>query len=253
MAITVSLINMKGGVGKSTLTVNLASYFARLMKKKVLVIDLDPQFNASQYLLGQEKYMNIYKTDKATVWDIFEQNTPSPSGTNPLVAPHDAIINVSTSQPGKLDLIPSRFELAFSLKNPFQKESKLAKVVEKIGNEYDLILIDCAPTESILTTAAYLASDYLLVPVKPEYLSSIGLPLLASSIRNFKNEYETSKLQVAGIVFNNSTKPVPETDLSKIEVKELASSQNWHIFQNEIPFSESFPKGDLQRLRLDQV
>jgi chromosome partitioning protein len=77
MAIKVSLINMKGGVGKSTLTVNLAWHYAAYSdwNRKVLVVDLDPQFNASQYLLGVSDYEAILNSNKPTVWDIFEQGT----------------------------------------------------------------------------------------------------------------------------------------------------------------------------------
>ncbi len=86
-----------------------------------------------------------------------------------------------------LDLIPSRLELASSLKNPTGKERRLAKEIAKISDDYDLIIIDCAPTESILTEAAYFASRYALVPVKPEFMATIGLPLLARSIEEFKS------------------------------------------------------------------
>ena len=81
MAKKVSLINMKGGVGKSTLAVNLAWQFASMSNwsKKVLVIDLDPQFNATQYLIGQAKVREILDEGRPTVWDIFEQLTRTPA------------------------------------------------------------------------------------------------------------------------------------------------------------------------------
>jgi chromosome partitioning protein len=242
----VSIINMKGGVGKSTLTVNLAWHFAAYQQlgKKVLVVDLDPQFNASQYLLGVSQYEGLLKGNKPTIWEIFEQNTRTPGGTAVLSDPHEPIHRVmSIYQGGKIDLIPSRLELAFSLKNPGQKERQLARIVGKIENEYDLILIDCAPTESILTTAAYLSSDYLLVPVKPEYLSSIGLPLLVNSMRDFQNDNEDHNLQLAGIVFNATTAYSPEEMLSKARVREMASERGWYVFNAEVPYSRSYPKG----------
>jgi chromosome partitioning protein len=158
--------------------------------------------------------------------------------------PHDAIHNVrSMYGGGKLDLVPSRLELAFSLKNPGQKERQLAKLIAKVEGGYDLILIDCAPTESILTTAAYLSSDYLLVPVKPEYLSSIGLPLLVNSMQDFKNDYEDHRLGLAGVVFNATSDYSPEEMLAKARVREVASKNKWHVFGAEIPYSRSFPKG----------
>lgn len=246
MAKTVSLINMKGGVGKSTLTVNLAWHFAYTQwNKRVLVVDLDPQFNASQYLIGVSSYENLLENGKPTIWEIFEQNIRTPTGISVLSDPHAPIHNVWRRYDGtaRLDLIPSRLELAFSLKNPGQKERQLAKFLRKVESEYDLILIDCAPTESVLTTAAYLASDYLLVPVKPEYLSSIGLPLLVNSMRDFKSDYDDHDLQLAGIVFNATTGYSPEEYLSKEKVREIAEANGWYVFKAEVPYSRSFPKG----------
>lgn len=242
----VSLINMKGGVGKSTITVNLAWHFAAYQEllKKVLVVDLDPQFNASQYLLGVSQYEKILSEKKPTVWDIFEQNTRTPQGVLKKISPYDAIYNVKIIRGGgKIDLIASRLELSYSLKNPGQKERQLSRVIDKIEENYDIILIDCAPTESILTTAAYLSSDYLLVPVKPEYLSSIGLPLLVSSMNDFKSDYDDKKLELAGVVFNSTTDYYPEEVQSKNTVKEIAKKNRWYVFKSEVPYSRSFPKG----------
>ncbi|MBI1927969.1 ParA family protein [Candidatus Poribacteria bacterium] len=246
MAKKISLINMKGGVGKSTLTVNLAWHFAAYQNwlKKVLVIDLDPQFNASQYLLGVRQYQNILNQGKPTIWEIFEQNTRTPIRRPIVLSPRDPIHNVARIHgDGRIDLIPSRLELAFSLKNPGQKERQLSKLVAKVEDDYDLILIDCAPTESILTTAAYLSSDYLLVPVKPEYLSSIGLPLLVNSMQDFQNDYENHNLQLAGVVFNATSAYSPEEDLSKATVRQIAQQNGWYVFNAEVSYSRSYPKG----------
>ncbi|MHA1880811.1 MAG: ParA family protein [Candidatus Heimdallarchaeota archaeon] len=246
MAIKVSLINMKGGVGKSTVTVNLAWHFAAYQNwlKKVLVIDLDPQFNASQYLVGVRRYQQILDNNTPTMWNIFEQGTRTPSGVIPRVSASEAIINVRNIRGGgRIDLIPSQLELAFSLKNPGQKERHLPRLLNEIEEEYDLILIDCAPTESILTTAAYLCSDYLLVPVKPEYLSSIGLPLLVNSMQDFLSEYEDHDLELAGVVFNATSDYYPEERLSKDSVIQIAEENDWYVFENEVPYSRSFPKG----------
>ena len=115
--------------------------------------------------------------------------------------------------------------------------------MSKIEANYNLIFIDCAPTESILTTAAYLTSDYLLVPVKPEYLSSIGLPLLVNSMRDFKSDNENHKLELAGVVFNAADDYYPEESLSKARVREIAKKNKWYVFDSEVPYSRSFPKG----------
>ncbi|MDD5363280.1 MAG: ParA family protein [Ignavibacteria bacterium] len=246
MAKTISLINMKGGVGKSTLTVNLAWHFAAYSqwRKKVLVVDLDPQFNASQYLLGVTQYSSMLERGDQTVWDIFESNTRIPGRNVRQLDASTLIQNVITlKNGGVVDLIPSRLELAFSLKNPGHKERQLSKFLYDIKDSYDLILIDCAPTESILTTAAYLSSDYLLVPVKPEYLSSIGLPLLVNSMQDFRKEYDQHNLRLAGVVFNATSEYSPEERLSKNGVRSIASQNGWHIFKSEVSYSRSYPKG----------
>lgn len=246
MTTKISLINMKGGVGKSTLTVNLAWHFAayRNWHKKVLVVDLDPQFNASQYLLGVSDYENILKSQKPTIWDIFEQGTRTPRGKTVLPNAHAPIHQHRHFHGGgTIDLIPSRLELAFSLKNPGQKERHLSRLLKEVEIEYDLILIDCAPTESVLTTAAYLSSDWLLVPVKPEYLSTIGLPLLVNSMQDFKVEYENKKLELAGVVFNAASDYLPEEALAKDTVRKIAKRNGWYVFQREVEYSRSYPKG----------
>ncbi len=247
MAKKVSLINMKGGVGKSTLAVNLAWQFTAMpnWSKKVLVIDLDPQFNATQYLVGQAKVKQILDEGRPTVWDIFEQltRTPDSKGLKALDLAN-VINNVVTFRDGsRIDLIPSRLELAYSLMNPGQKEGLLAKFVSKIDDQYDLILLDCAPTESFLTMAAYLTSDYILVPVKPEYLSTIGLPLLVRSMAEFHAHHEDHNLELAGIVFNSTTQYVPEEATSKAEVKAEAKKHGWYVFKAEVSYSRSYPKG----------
>jgi len=246
MATKVSLINMKGGVGKSTLAVNLAWHFAAYgdWHKKVLVVDLDPQFNASQYLLGVSVYESILKTNKPTIWDVFEQGTRTPGGKSVLPDAHAAIhAHQKFYSGGRIDLVPSRLELAFSLKNPAQKERHLARLVRDVEREYDLILIDCAPTESVLTTAAYLASDWLLVPVKPEYLSTIGLPLLVNSMQDFKAGHDDKDLKLAGVVFNAASDYLPEEALAKATVRKIAKDAGWYVFAHEVEYSRSYPKG----------
>jgi chromosome partitioning protein len=246
MAHKIAVINMKGGVGKSTLCTNLAWHFSAMQKwlKRVLVVDLDPQFNASQYLLGVHRYQTeVLNGNRPTMWDIFEQATRAPGLRSTGRKLEDAVLRVATLTGGKyLDLIPSQLELSFTLKNPSQKEHLLSNFISTVEANYDLILIDCAPTESVLTTAAYLSADQVLVPVKPEFLSTIGLPLIAQSMSEFSRLYK-KPLGVAGVCYNMCSNYSPEESTSKSEVGQVAKNFKWHVFNDVVPYSRSFPKG----------
>lgn len=246
MAISVSVINMKGGVGKTTLSAQIA-HAASERKLKTLVIDLDPQSNLSQALLTPTKYVSYLNKNKPTVVQIFDKYVPtSINNDSPKqVNIEDVIVhNAGYWRHSTLDLIPSRLELSHSLKNPTGKERRLAKAISKISDNYDLIIIDCAPTESILTEAAYFSSRYVLVPVKPEFMATIGLPLLARSIKEFTLENEDHKLDICGIVFNHSSSysDGPEGRQSVEEVTAEAKRRNWHVYNTHVRYSASYPK-----------
>lgn len=242
MAKKISLINMKGGVGKSTLAVNLAWHFSHynIWLRKVLIVDLDPQFNASQYVLGPKRYGEIINKKEATVYHIFEQFSPAYKG----IDLSKAIKNVANvTGGGKLDILPAELELAYTLKNPNDKARNLKEYIDKVESKYDIIIFDCSPTDSILTEAAYLCSDFILVPVRPEYLSSIGIPLLNRSIKDFKEKYPDNKISIAGIVFNATDNYAPEEMKSKNNVKKEAAKFGINVLKEEISYSRSYPKG----------
>ena len=246
MALKVAVINMKGGVGKSTLCTNLAWHFTVMSNwsKRVLLVDLDPQFNASQYILGVRRYQtDVLNGNRPTMWDIFEQATRAPGLKSSGRKLEDAILRVSSPRAGTyLDLIPSQLELSFTLKNPSQKEHLLANFIDTVEKNYDLIIVDCAPTESVLTTAAYLTTDRILIPVKPEFLSTIGLPLIRQSMTEFSRLYRKA-LDVVGVSFNMCSNYYPEEAASKAEVHQVSNGFGWHVFAEEVPYSRSFPKG----------
>lgn len=248
MTTVVSLINMKGGVGKTTIASQLALE-ADYMGWQTLAVDLDPQANLSQALLGQyEYYRCLRQGDLETSIDriLRGYSPPSKRRASPsAVDVHDAILRNVGPGNSRLDLLPSKLELSWTIKRSQVDPQNLAKALASLSDEYRLILIDCAPTESILTEAAYYASRYLLVPVKPEYLATIGLPLLQRSLQEFKEQNRDQEIDVAGVVFNNSTYPSQTdrgADQSKREVKQIASEHKWRVFRHEIPYSKSWPK-----------
>jgi chromosome partitioning protein len=241
---TIALMNMKGGVGKSTLAANLGWYCAYHENMRVLLVDLDPQFNLSQYVMGTSGYEKHLGAKKGTVLNVFEHGTPrggSP-GKRTELDPRSVISTVKAWRDGsRIDLVPAELNLSWTLKNPTTKEQLLKNFLSEVRGEYDAVFIDCAPTESILTTATYLATDHVLVPVKPEFLSVIGLPLLVRSLEDFEHDYQRT-VNVLGIVFNASADK-SEHDRSRAQVRQVAKANGWDVFKSEIAQSDSYPKG----------
>ena len=184
-----------------------------------------------------------YQTNNPQFWDIFEQLTAVPGRPSASIDPDRAVINVYSSRSaGSIDLIPSRLELSQALRNPAGKEQLLKQAIGQLEEAYDFIIIDCAPTESMLTMAAYLVADYLLIPVRPEFLSTIGLPLLERSLNDFETLYPDRSPKVLGLVFNAISGYSPEEVTSRNEVRGIARESGWAVFDEEVSYSKSFPK-----------
>lgn len=235
-ATVVSMLNMKGGVGKTTLSYNMAWFAAEKKCLNVLAIDADPQSNLTQYFMGEYGYRNfVDKEGNLTICDIFEKNHWG----------SEIIYNIKSTYYYNLDLIPSCIDLVTTLKNPTQKDRKLSRFLAGVKDNYDLILIDCPPTDSILTAACYLASEYVVIPVRPERLATIGLPLLARSITDFNLENQGDhQINVAGIMFNDvRTNEPQESYSSKRDVERFAKISGWEVFEGEIRTSDSYARG----------
>jgi chromosome partitioning protein len=257
MTRVVSLINMKGGVGKSTLAMQLA-HSAASKGFRTLAVDLDPQSNLSQAMMGPRNYVQHINANKPTVVQIFDEYVPTgPIAGSPKLLDIDDVIvqGVGYKQKGLLDLIPSRLELSRTLKNPAGKERRLAKALARIADAYDLILIDCAPTESVLTDAAYFASRYVVVPIKPEFMATIGLPLLARSLADFQLENEDHTIEIAGLAFNHSStySSGPEGLQSVDDVTTEAAKHGWHVFDHQVRYSASYAKSAREGASLAQT
>ena len=263
--ICVSVINMKGGVGKTTIAAMPARYATRgrpfqskpsRVSRKVLAIDLDPQANLSQAVMSDYAYKKFLDDKSPSIVEVFKEYQP-PTSDNPSPSPLD-IRDTVHSVDSNLDIIPSRFDFSDHLIDSIKPDPRvLARLIASDFQDKDLILIDCAPTESIFTQAAYHASRYILVPVKPEYFATIGFPLLNDSLTKFKDENRGHLIDVIGVVINNSSyhysgnRGGPEAQRSKGEIREEAVKNGWHVFKNEIPSSRGFPKimrGDFNHL-----
>jgi chromosome partitioning protein len=131
----------------------------------------------------------------------------------------------------------------------------LAKALAQVRGKYDLVIIDCAPTESVLTDAAYFASRHVIVPIKPEFMATIGLPLLARSLQEFRLENEDHEIEIAGLVFNHSSSysAGPEGQQSIEDVGKIAAEHGWYICENQIRYSASYAKSARERTPLSRT
>ncbi len=126
--------------------------------------------------------------------------SPTPIGPDLFVKPI-----VALGAKGKLEIIPSRFDFSDNLVKSLHTDEKiLAKFISREMQHKDLILIDCAPTESILTRAAYHASRYVLIPVRTEFFATIGFPLMQESLENFRRNNRAHNIDVCGVLINQN-------------------------------------------------
>ena len=180
-----AISNQKGGVGKTTTSVNLSSSLSYL-GKKVLLIDIDHQANATTY-------MGINRANlKYTVADIFHER----------VSIHDVIQKVPSVN---VDIVPARYELGtieHSLISHSNKDYILSNALEEVKDLYDFIIIDCPPSLGIVTINGLTASDSVIIPVQCEFLALDGLTQLLNTIRLIQNKqkFNNKKLNIEGVL-----------------------------------------------------
>lgn len=178
----ISFTNQKGGVGKTTTCVNLSAYLAA-MGQKVLILDLDPQGNATSGV-GVEKHKGL-----KTIYDLIDGESPI-----------DEVI-IQTQIDG-LDIIPSTVDLAaaeISLVSLPNREKILKEILDNVKEYYDFIMIDCQPSLGLLTVNALTASDSVIIPMQCEFYSLDGITQLMNTLRLVKLHLNPD-LDVEGVV-----------------------------------------------------
>ncbi|AYK05655.1 ParA family protein [Brevibacillus laterosporus] len=203
----ISIINYKGGVGKTTLSANLAAELA-FRNKRVLIVDLDPQANLTFSFFKLQEWQRIDQQGKTIKhwYDAFLDEDKDLSLSQLIVSPQKVNAKLkSFGSTGRLDIINSHLELINvdmelatryggnsdrTIRSSFLRLfSRLQKGLEEIKDNYDIVIIDCPPNFNIVTQNAIIASDYYLVPARPDVLSTIGIDQLVRHIDSLTEKY----------------------------------------------------------------
>ena len=213
MGRVISIANQKGGVGKTTTSVNISTILAK-KGKKVLLIDTDPQGNATSGI-GEEK-----KTDKS-IYDVIIGETTIEEASK-------------DTQVKNLKICPSNINLAgaeVELVSMMSREFRLKEKIDEDRDKYDYIIIDCPPSLGLITLNAFTASDSVLIPVQCEYYALEGLEQLMNTI-NLVKKHLNKALELEGAVL---TMYDARTNLGNQVVKEVKNYFEDKVYKTVIP------------------
>lgn len=210
----IAFANQKGGVGKTTTCVNMATFMA-LMGKKVLVVDLDPQGNATSNF-GIEKGSNFN-----SMYQVMSEEKQVKE------AIYDTEIKNLSIIPVNIDLAGVEVELVY-MKN---REYVVKKIFEQIENNYDYITIDCPPSLGLLTINAFTASDAVIIPIQCEFFALEGLSQLMNTIRLVKKKLNPD-IMIDGVVL---TMRDSRSNLGKQVASEINKFFANSVFETTIP------------------
>jgi chromosome partitioning protein len=220
MGTIISTVNMKGGVGKTTLTVNLATCLAQRHKKRVLVLDLDSQISATLSLLSPHDFAKLRKKKHTLSYLLENAIDPNPwskLNIDDIIVPQICGIHGLELLPGDIELY-DEYQVSEMLhqqaiaknEQEFQKvwddfeRVLIRQILEPVVDYYDYIILDCAPGYNLLTRSGLASSDFYLLPARPEPLSLVGIQLLERRIAKLKESHKDThpvNVQLLGIVF----------------------------------------------------
>lgn len=262
MAKVIATVNMKGGVGKTTLTVNIATCLAKIHRKKVLVVDLDTQISATLSMISPAEFAKCRKENRTLRYLVSQSinrygvqvNDPEEKvyQVKDLVIPHVCQVQGLDLLVGDIDLYDEFLvsemlynrSLLYEEKQTFQQtwskfERTLIKgILDPAMKNYDFIILDCAPGYNLITRSSIVASDYYLMPARPEPLSVVGIQLLERRIEKLREVYREDNsinIQLLGIVFSMSAGFTLSRYYQKVMDRVAADFSTAKIFKTKIP------------------
>lgn len=262
MVSIISTVNMKGGVGKTTLTVNLATCLAKYHQKRVLVLDLDSQISATLSLMSPHDFAQTRKKRKTLSYLIENIIQPNPYSKLEIFD----IICPSVCDIEGLELLPGDIELydEYLVSEMLHKQAKLQenlefeavwnkfegslikKILEPVLEEYDFIILDCAPGYNLLTRSGIAASNFYLLPARPEPLSIVGIQLLERRIAKLKESHKASddplNINLIGVVFILSSSGLLSRYYNQVMRRVNSDFDPQQIFENTIPMDVNVAK-----------
>ena len=216
----ISLCNQKGGVGKTTTTINLAASLAEY-GRRVLAVDFDPQGALSAGL-------GIHTHEIPTIYDLLLDSKRDP---------HDVIVRTAVEN---LDILPANIDLSAAevhLVNEVARETILARVLRKVAGEYDVILIDCQPSLGLLTVNALTASHGVLIPLECEFFALRGVALLIETIDKVRDRLNPS-IELDGVL---ATMYDPRTLHSREVLERVVDAFGDDVLETVIGRTVKFP------------
>lgn len=228
MVTAIATINLKGGVGKSTMTAAMAEIMAGSFGKRVLLIDLDPQTNLTTMMIGGERWQELNASHR-TIKALFEQALDSQAPAFDLdkaiqrdVSPLRSVTGIDLLA-SSLDMIEISEEVAawqFDEPDSLEPLSVLKNAVESVADDYDYILIDCPPNMGIVTRNGLMVADAYVIPTIPDVLSTYGIPQIQKRVAAFAQKSGHS-LKALGLII---TKYRKSTNLHRTTIQRLQNA-----------------------------
>jgi chromosome partitioning protein len=268
----VSFINFKGGVGKSTLAVEIATSLAKHYGKRVLLIDLDPQMNATFYLMDHSKWQSWQETN-GSLKTLFEAYLAGQGSTFDIsqVIKKDLLSQKGTSLVPNLALLPSHLALIqvdVQLAAQMNREEGtlgnlaiLRRALQRVQDQYGYVFFDCPPHFSLVTQNGLFASDAYVIPAIPDYLSTLGIDLIQAEVDRFSLRIREACSrfgetfagpELKGIIFTRvrvrSRTPLRFLDLHERRIQEVYRTNPQLVFKNFVSEAVRFAEAPERQL-----